>query len=250
MGTKRAVFLYDYTGIMAQPWLEAGYECWSFDAQHRYEHGTGEQHEKVTAKFDPKSKLEGAATVARKVRRADIVFGFPPCTDLAVSGARHFAAKRALNPMFQTEAAELADLVRCVGILLDCPWAFENPVSVLATQYRKPDFSFNPCDFGGYLPGDDAHPLYPGVYPPRDAYNKKTCIWHGNGFREPKRKRVDPVSADNPAWRMCGGKSLKTKNIRSATPRGFARAVFEANSAQSARVHHAPPSPTAPSARL
>jgi len=225
---KRAVFLYDYTGIVAQPWLDAGYECWSFDAQH---HGRWEGlHRKAGAQFDPDDKLDSARYVARMVGSADLVFGFPPCTDLAVSGARHFAAKAERNPMFQAEATELADLVRCVGVLLGSPWAFENPVSVLATQYRKPDFSFDPCDFGGYLPEDDAHPLYPEVYPPRDAYNKRTCIWHGNGFSEPKRMRVEPVSADNPAWRMCGGKSLKTKNIRSATPRGFARAVFEANS--------------------
>ena len=31
---KKAIFLYDYTGLMAQPWLDAGYECWCFDGQH------------------------------------------------------------------------------------------------------------------------------------------------------------------------------------------------------------------------
>ena len=41
----------------------------------------------------------------------------------------------------------------------------------------------------------------------------------------------DAVSGhkNNPGWKKCGGKSTRTKNIRSATPRGFAQAVFEAN---------------------
>ena len=30
----KAIFLYDLTGVMAAPWLEAGYECWRFDGQH------------------------------------------------------------------------------------------------------------------------------------------------------------------------------------------------------------------------
>ena len=34
MVKKKVVFLYDYTGIMAQPWVKAGYECWCFDGQH------------------------------------------------------------------------------------------------------------------------------------------------------------------------------------------------------------------------
>ena len=37
------------------------------------------------------------------------------------------------------------------------------------------------------------------------------------------------VTTGSPQWGKLGGKSLRTKNIRSATPRGFARAVFEAN---------------------
>ena len=32
---KKAIFLFDRTGIMAQPWLNAGVECWIFDGQHQ-----------------------------------------------------------------------------------------------------------------------------------------------------------------------------------------------------------------------
>lgn len=144
-----------------------------------------------------------------------MVFGFPECTDLTVAGARHFAAKRQANPLFQIEAAELADLVRIVGLVAGAPWAFENPVGVLSSIYRKPDFAFQPCDFAGYLPEEDEHPLYPDVYPGRDRYNKTTNIWCGNGFRQPRSRPMPALSKDNPGWRLCGGKSTRTKNIRS-----------------------------------
>ena len=49
--------------------------------------------------------------------------------------------------------------------------------------------------------------------------------YYGNGYSKPMMK--------------LGGKSQKTKNIRSATPRGFAQAVFEANARQQADLQAA-----------
>lgn len=223
---KKAIFLYDYTGLMAKPWLDAGYECWCFDGQHKKGIIRDGLHVKVGMWLHPTSAEAIKLIVGDGV---SFVFGFPECTDLTVAGAKHWAKKKELNPLFQHHAMALADLVRQVGELCKSPWAFENPVGALSTMYRKPDFSFHPCDFGGYLPWNDSHPVYPDIYPPRDAYNKNTCIWCGNGFVEPDRKHIDPASKDNPGWKKCGGKSTRTKNIRSATPRGFAMAVFEAN---------------------
>ena len=53
---------------------------------------------------------------------------------------------------------------------------------------------------------------------------------HGNGFIEPIAKPVACDAGYSDQHKKLGGKSLKTKNIRSATPRGFAKAVFIANS--------------------
>ena len=159
-----------------------------------------------------------------------MVFGFPECTDLTVAGARHWDRKRAENPSFQSDAMALCDLVRQVGDAFGCRWGFENPVGALSSIYRKPDFSFHPCDYAGHLPEQDEHPVYPDIYPCRDRYNKNTCIWMGGGAVMPEKKRIEPISKDNPGWKKCGGKSLRTKNIRSATPRGFAKAWKEANS--------------------
>lgn len=227
---KKAVFMYDYTGIMAQPWLEAGYECWLFDGQHQSGVVRDGNLVKVGRWFSPQNLEQQASDIKELVGDgAEIVFGFPECTHLAVSGAAHFAKKLAIDPSVQKNAVELAKLVEAVGTKFGCKWAAENPVSVLSTLWRKPDFSFHPWEFGGYLPEDDTHPLYPEYIKPRDAYTKKTCVWCGGGFVEPSRKAVCVESGYSDQYKKLGGKSLRTKNIRSATPRGFAMSVYEAN---------------------
>jgi hypothetical protein len=227
-----AIFLYDFTGFMAQPWLDSGYECWLFDGQH--EPGITREGDlfKVGMWFHHDQIERHAYDIARMVgRKAAFVFGFPECTQLTVAGAKHFQRKREANPRFQEEALALAMLIPEVALACDCEcWAFENPVGVISTMWRKPDFAFDPADYGGYLPEDDEHPLYPDIYPPRDAYNKNTCIWCGPGFRVPRMDRIEPRHKANPGWAKCGGKSLRTKNIRSATPRGFTIATHQANS--------------------
>lgn len=228
---KKAVFLYDFTGLMAQPWLDAGYECWVIDGQHQPGVERDGNLVRVGMWLYPNG-LEYQAAIIRALvgDGVEMVFGFPECTDLTVAGAKHWAGKAAINPNFQKDATALCDLVRVVGEGLGCKWGFENPVGALSTLYRKPDFSFHPCDYAGYLPDDDQHPIYPEIYPGQDRYNKNTCIWMGNGAEMPIKRRIEPEHKDNPGWKKCGGKSLRTKNIRSATPRGFAKAWKDANS--------------------
>lgn len=231
---KKAIFLFDYTGIMAQPWLEDGYECWLFDGQH--EPGIHRDGNLVKVGMWFSNEVTGDISLGDVDKICEMVgsdvefiFGFPECTHLAVSGAAHFAKKRDENPFFQEEAMVLVHLTRLLGERLNVPWALENPVSVISTMWRKPDYSFHPYEYGGYLPESDAHPLYPNYIKPRDAYPKKTCIWCGNGFVMPGKKPVHVEPGYSDQHNKLGGKSLKTKNIRSATPRGFARAVFEFN---------------------
>lgn len=235
---KKAIFLFDYTGIMAQPWADAGYICYCFDGQHPKGATPGNHRNIINVGMwfiDQFPSIDCERKNIERIKRfvgdgVEFVFGFPECTDLTVAGAKHFAAKRKENPKFQLEAMQLVKLVKLVADELNCPYGEENPVGVISTMWRKPDFKFNPCDYAGYLGLDDVNPVYPEIYPPMDRYNKGTCIWHGNGFKEPKKRRMEPFEKSNPGWKKCGGKSLKTKNIRSATPRGFAQAVFEANS--------------------
>jgi hypothetical protein len=160
------------------------------------------------------------------IERTAFVAAFPPCDHLAVSGAAHFKGKglRALAlsiDLFAT-ATELAEFI-------GAPYFLENPVSTISSYWRKPDYSFNPYEYGGYLPDNDKHPRWPEYIAPRDAYPKKTCLWTGNGFVMPISIAVEPEPGYATQHKKLGGRSLKTKNIRSATPRGFALAVFESN---------------------
>lgn len=219
MKPKAILSLFDYTTETVKPWAEAGYLCYCVDIQHP----AGETRNG--------NIIRVGADLYEWTPPADVDFvfciGFPPCTDLAVSGAKHFARKAAENPAYRDEAMALVYRVRDIAEALGVPYAIENPVSVISSEWRKPDYTFNPADYGGYIPVDEAaHPIWPELIPPRDAYHKRTCLWTGGGFRMPRPLPVPCVPVFH-GWAKLGGKSLRTKNIRSATPRGFAIALFE-----------------------
>ena len=231
--------LYDYTGEALKPWAEAGYTCYAFDIQHDEEYDNCTNVET----FDSGGtimyvhmdlwNIDNINLMCKWFKDEDVVFGmaFPVCTDLAVSGAAHFARKEQENPGFQIRASNHARWCAEVFEGLGVPYFIENPVSRLATLWRKPDYSFHPYEYGGYIHEDDAeHPKWPDYIAPRDAYPKKTCLWTGGGFTMPWTDPVEPEEGHSRQHLKLGGKSMKTKNIRSATPRGFARAVFEWNS--------------------
>ena len=86
----------------------------------------------------------------------DLGIFHPPCTHLAVSGARHFAAKKASG--VQDEALEF------VSKLLNAPIpkiALENPISIISSRIRKPDQIIHPWQFG-------------------HGETKATCLWLKN----------------------------------------------------------------------
>ena len=207
MTRRIVVSLFDRTGIMVEPWAEAGFTCYCVDLQHP-PGTTGEGNlRKIGA--DVREWLPPFAEVA-------ILFAFPPCTHVAVSGARWFRDK-GLGHLIG--ALELFDTSVRLAEWTGAPYLIENPVSTVSTYWREPDFTFDPCDYGGHLD------------PPGDAYTKKTCLWTGNGFVMPEPKRVFPTEGSR-MLRL--PPSADRADLRSATPRGFARAVFEANHRQDA----------------
>lgn len=219
------VSLFDYTGEAVRPWAEAGHPCYIFDIQHR--HGY-HRHEGIPNTVCIKADLTDDSEVFQYLHGMDIGFlmGFPPCNHLAVSGAAHFKGKglRVLS-----EAIGLFATATEIANWLKVPYYLENPVSTIASYWRKPDYSFHLYEYGGYLPPDSPHPRWAKYIANQDRYPKKTCLWTGYGFVMPEKIPVDCPEGYSTQYKKLGGKSLKTKNIRSATPRGFARAVYEAN---------------------
>lgn len=166
--------------------------------------------------------------------KPDLLFGFGPCTDLTVAGARHFKEKAWFDPGFQEKAVHLWKAVERIGEAVGCDWLGENPVGSLSTLYRKPDMIFDPCDYGGWLPEWDFHPLWPEYIEARDAYTKKTCFWLSKNFRRPVPKPIPPKFIEDKNGNRfskqtakLGGKSAKTKMIRSASPRGVFHAIAD-----------------------
>jgi hypothetical protein len=137
----------------------------------------------------------------------DLMIAHPPCTHLAVSGAKHFAAKQADG----RQAAALFFVQR----LLDAPIpriCLENPVSIISSQIRKPDQIIQPWQFG-------------------HEATKTTCLWlkglpHlvptnivGKGARH-----VTKGGKSLPTWYNLPPSPNRWK-IRSATFKGIADAM-------------------------
>ncbi|WP_206062539.1 hypothetical protein [Kushneria phosphatilytica] len=157
---------------------------------------------------------ESWRVIREEAHRIAFVAAFPPCTDLAVSGARWFSHKAENDPAFQFRAMQVVWQCHVIAEMLGAPWFIENPVSRISTFWRKPDHSFHPWHYAGLEPEDN--------------YTKKTCLWTGGGFSMPDRVTLESNEApDDRIHKAAPGP--ERANLRSATPRGFARAVFNAN---------------------
>lgn len=211
MRTPIVISLFDHSANMVAPWANAGFLCYCVDLRHL----PGEHREGniVRVGADVREWLPPFAPVAA-------VFAFPPCTDVAVSGARWFRDK-GIGSLIT--ALQLFKVAVSIAEWTGAPYMIENPVSTISSYWRKPDFVFDPCDYGGYL------------MPPGDAYTKRTCLWTGNGFVMPKKRRVRPVEGS----RMHKlAPSADRATLRSVTPEGFAQAVFEANRSCPTKHHN------------
>jgi len=137
------------------------------------------------------------------------ILAAPPCTHFSVSGAQYWNEKdydgRTLHDLSIVDAC-----MRIIMVSKPTFWALENPVGRLKRWLGPPQLIFNPCDYG-------------------DPYTKRTLLW-GN-FNTPIQNPVTPIrSCKQGSWiQKLGGKSAKTKRLRSVTPPGFAKAFFDAN---------------------
>lgn len=131
--------------------------------------------------------------------RWDMIIAFPPCTDLAVSGARHFARKRADG----TQQKSVEFFMRFANAECD-RIAIENPIGIMSTQWRRPDQIIQPWMFG-------------------HGETKATCLWL-KGLN--KLQPTDVVSGrEQRVWRMPPSKDRA--KLRSKTFTGIARAMTQ-----------------------
>jgi hypothetical protein len=174
------------TGSWSAPYREAGYDVRIVDPFSDHPDATRED----VRLYVPPENVHG-------------VLAAPPCTDLAGSGARWWAAK---GPGALLEALSIADA--CLRIIIRSRpewWALENPVGRLRTYYGDPRLIFHPWEFG--------HPTL-----------KRTLLW--GDFTVPERTPVEPTDGQV-VWRM--GPSPDRAKKRSMTPLPFARAFLKAN---------------------
>ena len=129
----------------------------------------------------------------------DMIIAFPPCTNLAVSGARHFKEKQADG----RQQASVEFFMQFANA--DCKRiAIENPIGIMSTRYRKPDQIIQPWQFG-------------------HGETKATCLWL-KGL--PKLQPTDIVTGrEQRIWKMPPGP--ERAKLRSKTYLGIARAMAE-----------------------
>lgn len=151
--------LFETSGVVRDAFIRAGHNAISYDLE------TTER---------PGPHVQGDVRNA-DLSWLDLAICHPPCTDLAVSGARYFAQKIADG---RQQAA--LDLVRwCMSIPVR-RIAIENPVSIISSRIRRPDQIIQPWQFG-------------------HAESKTTCLWLTNLPLLSSTEIVDP-----PFYGCCG----------------------------------------------
>lgn len=129
----------EFSGVVRDAFLKGGHDAISCDLQPTERHGP---------------HYKGDVRDILYSERWDLMIAHPPCTDLAVSGAR----------WFKNKLEKQKEALFFVTELLNAPIlhiAIENPISLISTKIRQPDQIINPWQFG-------------------ESYSKNTCLWLKN----------------------------------------------------------------------
>lgn len=204
----RIISLFDFSGNWARFFAEDGYDVELVDIKHGKDIFTWE--------LPPGPPVWG-------------ILAAPECTDFSVSGAQWWPAKDADG---RTEYS-LAMVDRTLELITEIKphfWILENPIGRLPRL--RPDFPgsvkmiVHPWQFAGYAPESET-----------DRYTKATVL--RGDFTLPPQWPLSPImhtTADGKKgswmWAKLGGKSERTKTLRSTTPLGLARATWLANRKQ------------------
>ena len=136
----RVLVACEFSGVVREAFAARGHDAWSCDL--------------LPSEIPGQHIVGDVRMVLDNDPPWDLMIAHPPCTHLAVSGARWFASKR----------AEQESALRFVADLLAAPIpmiALENPVSIISSRIRKPDQIIQPWQFG-------------------HGETKATCLWLKN----------------------------------------------------------------------
>ena len=182
----------EFSGVVREAFRSKGHDAWSCDI--------------LPPEDDSSYHIHGDVSLYLK-EDWDLMIAHPPCTHLAVSGARWFKDKK-------QEQEEALNFVRQ---LMDAPIekiALENPVSVISSRIRKPDQIVQPWMFG-------------------DPFTKTTCLWLKNlpllqptNVVDKGERHVTKSGKSLPKWYNLPPSEDRAK-IRSRTFEGFAKAMAE-----------------------
>lgn len=131
----RVAILFEFSGIVRDAFRARGHDAVSYDllpSERPGPHIIGDVRETFTDDYD-------------------LAIFHPPCTRLAVSGARWFA-------LYRDEQEAALDMVKWCFARKTPRKALENPVSVISSRIRKPDQIIQPWQFG-------------------HGETKATCLW-------------------------------------------------------------------------
>ena len=139
----RVLIACEFSGIVRDAFLARGHDAWSCDLLPC--EADSEKHYQC----DVRELLSGYGW-----REWDLMIAHPPCTRLAVSGARWFK-------LYEQEQAEALAFVRSLMNAAPARIALENPISVISSRIRKPDQIIQPWQYG-------------------HGETKATCLWLKN----------------------------------------------------------------------
>lgn len=196
MLNKVILSLFDYSGNWVLPYRQNGYPC----IQINIKYGHDVFDDSWLNDLDP-----------------DDVYGIlaaPPCDNFAVSGARWFKDKD-LDGRTEYSIKLIKRTLEIIKKLNPKFYAIENPVGRINRLIPEMK-ELGPRYFQPYFYGD--------------FYSKKTGLWGRFNFPEPTNM-VEPIRScpQGSHLQRLGGKSEKTKMLRSITPMGFCRAFYESN---------------------
>jgi len=193
----RILVACEFSGIVRNGFAAKGWDAWScnlLSTEQIGQHYQGDVRDMLTEHWD-------------------LMIAHPPCTHLAVSGARYFYRK-------QNEQAEALEFVRLLMNAQIEHIAIENPISVISSRIRKPDQIIQPWQFG-------------------HGETKATCLWlkglpklQPTNIVEGREQRVHKMPPSSDRWKE-----------RSRTFQGIANAMADQWTNYLLRVTDVPDNP-------